>query len=219
MHPFPLALLIAAAEASIQADGGRTLACGESEVTALRAAPPGVRRVSKERLTIRWARGTRVFRDTGVVAGEIGGTAYQYCGPVLGYHLIRKADEGMFTGVLLDTATGKLLPAGQVVMFAPDSARYFATQQPDGLDGEEWLVYSGTGTRIWKGLSGISAKASGGSYDYFVATLEAPHWTSQGELSATLRCASDTTRTSAVTLRRTAARYSWVPAVHCAPAG
>jgi len=56
---------------------------------------------------IRWARGTRVFGDTGVVAGELGGTAYEYCGRVLGYHLIRKADEGLFTGVLLDTQRGR----------------------------------------------------------------------------------------------------------------
>jgi hypothetical protein len=217
MDRLTLPLLIVAVVAALQSDGRRTRACGKSEDTALRAAPVAVRRVSKDRLMIRWARGIRIFRDTGVVAGELGGTAYEYCGQVLGYHLIRKADEGLFTGVLLDTVTGKLLPAGQFVMFAPDSARYFATQQPNGLDGEEWLVYSRTGTRVWKGLSGISAKASDAKYDYFIATLESPHWTSEGELSATLRCASDTTRTAAVTLKRSGARYSWAPVMRCAP--
>ena len=217
MHQLSVALLLAAAVTALHSDGDRTLACGQSETTALRDAPGSVRRVSKGRLAIRWAGGTRVFRDTGVVEGELGGTAYEYCGPVLGYHLIRKVEAGLSTGVLLDTATGSLLPAGQAVMFAPDGRRYFATQQPDGLDGEEWLVYSRAGTRLWKGQSGITMKSSHGGYDYFVATLEAPHWTSAGELSATLRCASDRARTAAVTLRATPGRYAWTPAVHCAP--
>jgi Uncharacterized protein conserved in bacteria len=220
-HPMPklsVALLFAAAVAALQSGGGPAVACGRSEATALRAPPVRARRVSKDRLAIRWARGTRVFRDTGVVEGEIGGTAYEYCGPVLGYHLIRKAEEGLITGVLLDTATGTLLPAGQVVMFAPDGGRYFATQQPDGLDGEEWFVYSRAGTRLWKGQSGISARSSHGGYDYFVATLEAPHWTNAGKLGATLRCASDSTRTAAVTLRATAGRLSWAGSALCASA-
>jgi hypothetical protein len=143
------------------------------------------------------------------------GIRYEYCGFALGFHLIRKADDGLFTGVLLDSTSGKVLPAGQTVIFAPGSARYFATQQPDGLDGEEWLLYSRAGSRLWKGVAGILAKSLQGNWDYFIATLERPHWSAAGELEATLRCAADTTQTTAVTLRAEAKRYAWVPTVRC----
>jgi len=128
--------------------------------------------------------------------------AYQYCGFGLGFHLIRKSDEGLFTGVLLDTKTGRVLPAGKTVIFAPDTSRYFAVQQPDGLDGEEWLLYSRGGTRLWKGLSGVEAKSPMGNWTYFIATLQQPHWSTTGELEAILRCADDTTKTAVVRLQR-----------------
>jgi hypothetical protein len=211
-----LALLVVAGFAAAQAQSVPTLSCAESEIVALRSASPGVQRSSKHRLDIRWVKGTRSFADSGVVEGDMDGIRYQYCGFALGYHLIRKADNGLFTGVLLDTTTGKALPAGQTVIFAPGGERYFATQRPDGLDGEEWLIYSRTGSRLWKGVSGILAKSPQGEWDYFVATLERPHWSAAGELEATLRCTADRNRTTTVTLRAAGRRYAWDPPVRCA---
>lgn len=117
--------------------------------------------------------------------------------------------------MLLDVANGKVLPAGQTVMFDSDAARYFVTRQPDGLDGEEWLIYSRAGTQLWSGESGISAQSSHGNWRYFVATLEQPHWSAAGELEATLRCSADTAQTATVTLRASGAQYQWVPAIAC----
>ena len=209
------AVLTASGVAVFKPSEPATLNCHQPEAEVLHAAPAAVRRISKHRLSVRWSRGVRTFVDSGIVEGELGGVRYEYCGFALGYHLIHKEEEGLFTGVLLDTATGRLLPAGQTVTFSPDTSHYFATQQPDGLDGEEWLLYSRRGVRLWKGLSGIVAKATPGGYEYFIATLEAPRWSSRGEVEATLRCAADTTRTTAVTLVATGGRYRWMPTVEC----
>lgn len=180
------------------------------------AARGAVRRVTKHRLVVPWAHGTRVFADSGDHTGYLDGVRYRYCAPVLGYQLVAKAADGLFTGVLLDTATGLTLPAGHQVEFAPDMSRYFAIQQPDGLDGEEWLVYSRAGVRLWKGLSGIEAKSRHGDWTYFIAVLDQPHWDERGILSARLRCAADTTQAVTVTLQQVGAHLAWRPNVTCA---
>ena len=190
--------------------------CGPDEAAALRAAHGSVRRASKHRLVVAWAHGTRVFADSGYHEGYMDGVHYTYCAPVLGYQLIAKADDGLFAGVLLDTLTGRTIPAGTRVEFAPDTSRYFAVQQPDGLDGEEWLLYSRAGVRLWKGLSGIEAKSSQGDWTYFIAVLDQPHWDEHGFLSARLRCSADTTHSVTATLERSGGQFAWQPAPTCA---
>jgi hypothetical protein len=174
-----------------------------------------VRRISEHRLRIEWSKGKKLFVNSGVEQGALEGIRYEYCGFLLGHHLISKQDNGLSTGVLLDTASGKVLPAGHTVIFAPDATRYFAIQQPDGLDGEEWLIYSRAGIQLWMGQSGITAKSREGNWEYFVATFEQPHWSDAGELEATLRCAVKPEQTATVTLRASGGSYQWVPAVEC----
>jgi hypothetical protein len=204
--------------ATVPAQGeSLSLACEQAETAALTNAPRTVHRVSKERLRIEWSKGVRLFVNSGIEEdGGMEGIRYEYCGSVLGHHLISKQDNGLSTGLLLNTASGKVLPAGHTVIFAPDATRYFAIQQPDGLDGEEWLIYSRAGNQLWQGLSGISAKPREGHWEYFVATLEQPRWSSAGELEATLRCAVNTEKTATVTLRASGGAYQWVPAIECA---
>jgi hypothetical protein len=213
-----VAIVAVAASLSVQSSGLR-LDCNADEAVALRRAPLGAARVSKQRLTVRWRGGTRVFRDSGVVDGYLDGVSYQYCGydPASGFHLIHKHANAIFGGVLLNHTNGRLLPAGQHVLFAPDTVRYFATVQPDGLDGEEWYVYSIRGVQVWKGLSGITAKHPSLKYDYFIATLEAPHWSARGELQATLTCTSGAHSVTTVTLRGKRGIYAWEPLVACPP--
>jgi hypothetical protein len=208
-------LLTAALAAFSSQSASNALSCGRSEAAALHDAPKGVERVSKSRLLVPWSKGLRPFADSGTVEGEMSGVAYQYCGFTYGYHLVKKNEEELFTGVLVDTLTGRVLPAGHTVIFAPDTTRYFAAQQPGGLDGEEWLLYTRGGARIWKGLSGVEAKSPTGSWTYFIATLEQPRWSTAGDLQATLRCADDTTKSAVVTLRFSRGRYRWMPAVAC----
>lgn len=195
-----------------------SLACGRSETEALVDAPQqSVHRTSEHRLQVTWAKGARVFADSGLEPGGLAGIRYEYCGYADGLHLIGKRADDLFTGVLLDAANGKVLPAGKTVSFAPDATRYFVTQQPDGLDGEEWLIYSRAGAQLWKGESGISAQSAKGNWRYFVATLEQPRWSAGGELAATLRCSADTTQTATVTLRASGGQHQWMPKVECAP--
>jgi hypothetical protein len=216
----PIAIIVLFAKSGAQSPAS-TLDCNTDESVVLRSAPLGAARVSKQRLTVRWAGGTRVFQDSGLVEGYMDGVSYQYCGysPDAKFHLIHKHDEAVLTGVLLDHTTGKVLPAGQRVVFAPGGSGYFATVQPDGLDGEEWYVYSIRGAQIWKGLSGITAKHPKLKYDYFIASLEEPRWSASGELQATLKCADGNHAATVVTLKRKGAGYAWQPAVACRPAG
>lgn len=188
--------------------------CKRSEAVVLRTAPPSVRRLSPDRLRIEWAKGTHVFVNSGSAEDELAGLQYEYCGFVQGYHLIGKIEDAVFTGVLLDAASGKVLPAGHTVNFAPDGARYFAIQQPDGRDGEDWMVYSRDGSQLWMGVSGITRM---GEYEYFNAMFEEPRWSAEGELEATLRCTVDTTKTATITLRASEKGYLWTPTIECPP--
>lgn len=104
---------------------------------------------------------------------------------------------------------------GRAAIFSRNAQRYFASVQPNGLDGNEWHVYSRDGVELWKGLSGISAKDPKLGYEYFIATLDAPRWSAEAELQATLKCASGDSSAITVTLRPVNGRYSWTPAVHC----
>lgn len=195
------------------------MACGRKEAIALRDAPLGASRASTHRLDVKWSHGVSSFRDSRGFDGDLDGIGYGYCGYVSypGFHLISKNDNGVFTGVLLNHATGKILPAGKAVVFAPDK-RYFASVQPDGLDGEEWYVFSQTGVRQWKGLSGISAKHPTLKYDYFIATLEEPHWSASGELQATLKCSQGKRPPTLATLTHKDGQWTWQPTVACPPA-
>lgn len=205
------------AAASSQSDS-RTLACERSEALALSSAPPGVRRISADRLSVQWEKGTRVFENVGLeFRVGLDGTEYEYCGFALGHHLVKMREEGLFTGVLLDAANGNVLPAGHSVTFSPDAARYFAIRQPNGMYGEEWLVYSRAGTQLWQGESGIRAKSREGNRPHYIATLEQPRWSAAGELEATLRCTADTQKMATVTLRASGEGYVWEPRIECAP--
>ena len=121
-------------------------------------APHGAKRVSEHQLEVRWAAGTRVFKDKPPYE-PLDGVSWAYCGysPVLKLHLIRKADQDLFTGVLLDDRTGSLLPGGEAVLFSPDQHFYLAYEQPDGLDGECLKLYKRNGIMQWKGYDFIAS--------------------------------------------------------------
>lgn len=182
----------------------------------LSQAPMGAKRVSKHHLRVNWAGGGTDFIDKPPYDEPLDGTWYSYCGfnPTLNVHLIHKSIADIFTGVLLDNATGKLIPAGDYVSFSNDKKKYFATVQPNGLDGQEWYLYSRDGTLIWKGLSGISE--NNGRYEYFIAELDDPRWSAGGELQSTLVCAADQSkRKTTVTLTLTGNKWEWLPIVAC----
>jgi hypothetical protein len=199
--------------------------CGENfrdEIAAvLRQAPFGVKRISKHHLKVNWAKGNLDFIDKPPYDEPLDGTAYFYCGynSIVGMHLIHKSEDSIFTGVLVDDTTGKITPAGQYVSFSKDKNKYFATVQPDGLDGEEWYVYAKDGKLIWKGLSGITQKNLKYDYEYFVVELSNPRWNLNGELEATGICASERDnakkKETIVTLKLTEKNWEWLPKISC----
>ncbi len=213
-----MALVLVSATAS--RGQGLALTCDKpvhDEQAALRHAPLGASRPSLHRLTVRWKSGTRAFVDRPPHAEGLSGVHYLYCGyePTVGLHLIHKQDEATGTGVLLDNTTGELLPAGERVTFSGDRRQYFATAQPDGLDGEEWYVRSRDGALIWRGLSVIAETRP--RYPSVVATFDRVRWNREGQLQATLTCVASPTKPAprSVTLTRTAKGWAWLPTIRC----
>jgi hypothetical protein len=161
------------------------------EHAALRQAPRGARRVNTHVLEVIIRKGSQRFVDKPPHdEGGMSGVHWRYCGydAQAKAHLIEMTDEGLFSGDLLLEETGKLVRAGHTVIFAPNGKEFLAVEQEDGVDGENWTVYDTTGTTMWKGYAGTTAKVGG--IDTVVSTFERPQWTTQGQLTANFVCAS-----------------------------
>jgi len=199
-------------------DCGNTIA---DEIAAMfRENPFGARRISKHHLVVGWERGRQNFIDEPPYDQILDGVSYLYCGynPTMQMSLIHKREDDIFTGVLLDHITGTVMPAGQYVSFSKDKKKYFATVQPDGLDGEEWYVYTKDGKLEWKGLSGISQKHPKFNYYFFVVELSSPRWNADGLLEAIGKCTAGKDRQeneTTVRLKRIGPRWEWLPKISC----
>lgn len=181
------------------------------EADFLKQAPLGASRPAKDQLVVAWAKGSLTFRDSGVVAGDEGGTTYAYCGFRNGFHLIRKAEEELYSGFLIAHATGKILPGGYEVFMSPSHTMYLAVSQPHGQDGETWAVRSTNGSVLWDGYAGLigSVGELGGMV---LGELTSPRWTSDGKLRATFLCKG---KPSMVVLQRSAGAWDWSPQMKC----
>jgi hypothetical protein len=182
------------------------------EADYLKEAPLGATRAAKDQLIVNWSKGSLVFRDSGVVAGDEGGTSYTYCGYRAGYHLVRKAEEELYTGVLVAQSSGMLLPAGYEVFMAPSNTEYLAVMQPHGQDGETWAVYSTSGSLLWKGYAGLVGRVRQFTFDMVLGELKDPRWTTSNELSATFMCKG---KPSTVSLQRDKSGWNWAPRLEC----
>lgn len=126
-----------------------------SEAAQMRKAPHPVTRVGKHVLMVHWSKGTQRFTDEAPYEeGEIGGSAWTYCGynAALGLHLIEKNSEKSLTGVLLDENTGAILSAGYSVVFSPDRKSYFSYQN-ENADFPVLYLYTSAGKLVWHGSS------------------------------------------------------------------
>lgn len=213
---FLLLLLAGAANAATDALNCRT--ADERRPAVLQQAPNGVRRLDRHTLEVRWQRGRMLFRDSAPFDEPLMGVHWRYClyDRASGFHLIQKLDENLGTGVLLQESTGQVLDAGRYVIFSPHHRQYFAARQPNGLDGEQWILFSANGHRLWQGLSGINGRDP----DVFIAELSQPRWNAQGRLQATHTCMRDyekppSPRRQTVTLEFTGGRYRWLPVIPC----
>jgi hypothetical protein len=182
------------------------------EADFLKQAPLPGTRPAKDQLVVAWAKGFLAFRDSGVVAGDEGGTTYTYCGFRNGFHLVQKAAEELYSGLLVVHSTGQILPGGHTVFVSPSNTLYLALSQPHGQDGETWTVRSTSGSVLWDGYAGLIGTV-GQLTGMVLGELEDPHWTADGKLRATFMCKG---KRSAVTLVRAAdGRWDWSPQMKC----
>jgi len=182
------------------------------ERARLQQAPHGAKRVSKHQLEVRWTSGTRIFKDKPPYE-PLDGVSWAYCGynAVLKLHLIRKADQGLFTGVLLDDTTGSLVPGGEAVLFSPDQHFYLAYEQPDGLDGESLKLYKRNGVMLWEGYDFIESP-DGESVIVDSENMRDMRWDKQNRPQATLYLRGG--KTTTVTLMRDdKGKMDWLPRV------
>ena len=121
------------------------------ETKRMRQAPHGAKRPSRRKLQINWAHGFQVFEEKAPYDEGLDGVWYAYCGysPDLGLHLMMKQDGDLFTGVMMEESTGKLLPGGENVLFSPDRKHYIALEQQNGRDGNTVKLYDSRGILLW----------------------------------------------------------------------
>ena len=181
-------ILIAATGAAC---GQLTLSCNgfsgsddRGEPAALKQAPHGAKRIGKHTLQVNWAHGLRRLVDDGCDGDGIGGSCWDYCGynAALRLHFIGHEDEDLFTGVLLDDTSGRLMPGGGSVIFSPDGKKYLATSQWNGKELADWKLYTRNGTLLWAGDSGIVRMDDVLRVKVAFAEYEVAYWSPSGEL-------------------------------------
>jgi hypothetical protein len=213
-HAFACASF-AIVNAAVAAKGAQPLLSCETqkaELTALKQAPHGARRVSKHILVVTLQNGSQQFVDKPPHdddGSEMGGVRWRYCGynADAKAHLIEMTDESAYSGDLLLGDTGKLLHAGHTVLFSPKRQAFLAIKQEAGVDGENWTVSDMTGKTLWKGYAGTTTKVEG--IDMVVSTFERPRWTQQGELTARYVCASSKTDGAVTLAQSSSGSWSW----------
>ena len=136
------------------------------------------------------------------------GTHRWFCDRRDGFILLRTDDDSRSTGTLVNEATGDVTPGGEEVVFSADRRAYFATVQPDGLDGEEWKIYSVKGDLSWAGFSYIPESHD---HDMMLATLENPQWQPKGEFTAQATCITARDHIWPVTLKKISNTWDWYP--------
>jgi hypothetical protein len=211
-----LACIAGAAQAGAQAF---ELSCQTkiSERQLLRQAPSGARRSAEHVLELSFQHGSRQFVDKPPY-DELGGLRWRYCAfdRRTNTHLIEKADEGLFSGILLFQDTGKALAAGHTVIFSQDRQAFLAIEQQDGRDGESWTVYNIAGGVLWRGYAGVIAKIDG--VDMVTATFDRPRWNAKGELTARAECTESGAKGSVTLHPSEAGVTAWRGSFNC-PSG
>lgn len=142
------------------------------------------------------------------------GTHYRFCDRKDGFILIAVDNGDLFSGNLINEATGQVTAGGERVVFSADKRAYFTSEQPDGLDGNVWSIYRIDGRRSWSGFSFIPRN---GNPDYKSADLFNLKWQTNGELSAEANCAGqiDMNMKWKVKLVKIDGKWDWSPKRKC----
>lgn len=177
-------------------------------------APDAVIRLSNHKLRVTTKNGTTTFTDSPPYDEPLSGVHYHLCDHQNGFILVGMEDETRSTGKLINEQTGAVTNAGFHVLISNDGRAYFSAVQPDGLDGEEWNIYTISGQLSWNGYSFIPQK---NDPHRFYATLDHPSWLDSGEFTATASCASNYSIKWTVKLIKINEEWSWHPLKKCPP--
>lgn len=177
-----------------------------------RLAPSQVKREKTHVLSVRTADGTLRFTDKAPYGEDLSGVKYTFCDRKEGFTLLTMVDEDLFTGVLVNEASGKIGKAGEYVLFSPDRRAYLASEQPDGADAKRWTIYAVDGKPSWSGYSYIPAD---NDEQMMAATLDEPAWTGTGEFTASASCFANDAIRWKVKLTKIGARWQWLPKRQC----
>ena len=224
LRSLAVSLLLVAATPAFAQKAGLTLACIDvnpdtpaKEASLIAKLADGkVVRKSQHLLLVQGGGRTIRLADAPPYDEALAGTRYRFCDRRDGFILLRKEQDVDFTGTLIDETSGAVVDAGQQVILSADRRAYFATVQPDGLDGEEWSIHFANGNVSWSGYSFIDDEVHPG---YASAYLSKPQWLPKGAFTALAECAEATDRTWRVTLTKAAdGTWDWRPKGKCPPA-
>jgi len=208
-------LLLAVCGIASAQDRPLTLGCDdprerEQEAQAIRKlAGDVVKRRSAHALDISVAGKVKKFIDRPPHDEPFSGVHYYFCDRKAGFILLFKTDESVFSGTLINEHTGAITPGGEQVILSPDRRAYFVSEQPDGLDGEQWKIYFVDGKLSWSGFSFIS------NHDHAHAYLEKPMWGLNGEFMAEAMCTQKPEKRWTVKLVNKDGRWEWSPKKKC----
>ena len=201
---------LAGAQTALSCKDPREAAREAAEIRRL--APESVQRTAPHVLRVTTAAKAVVLKDQPPHNEPFSGKHYYFCSRGAGYLHFRLEEEGLFTGVLVNEQSGAVLPAGQEVVFSPDLRAYFATEQPDGLDGEVWEIHAADGRLSWSGYSFMPRQ---GRPETIYATLDQPAWTARGEFTARATCIDGSQHSWPVKLLKIAGAWQWRPYASC----
>ncbi|WP_338844978.1 hypothetical protein V8J88_14955 [Massilia sp. W12] len=152
------------------------------------------------------------FADTPPFDEPLSGVLHTFCDMRGEYLLLAVADEGRFGGKLVHLPSGRITPGGLSVHFSRDGRAYFANEQPDGLDGNEWMIYAQDGRLSWQGYNFIEQSGKPGHVDTF---LSDPRWLPNGEFSAKASCDEAGSHQWPVKLIKQNGQWEWQPRRKC----
>lgn len=190
-----------------------------SDAAALKKAPSNVKRMLKGRvltvtLNVDSKKENLVYKDSEKKDGELSGLRWLYCGynSAMKLHLIKKEEEGYFSGILIDENTGEDFEAGYRIIVSHGGEHIFAARQPNGMDGEEWLLLNRYGKILWKGESFFTDKKKS-----IIAELESPDFDKEGNLNAVQKCTSDAPKkkTGRIILKKKDSKFEWASKIKC----
>jgi len=192
------------------------LDCGRTDLSErqlLQQTPHGATRADPNTLVLNWSKGSHAFSNQRSKVSKHATAQYFYCGYDMTrrIHLILEDTPALQTGILLNDDDGTMLPGGITVLFSPDGSQYLTIRQPDGLDGEEWVIYTKDGNKVWEGISRILGKDG----ETFVADLTSPAWTTDNKLKVQLRCNDRSTPEQSAVLQRVDGNYRWLSEPKC----